>query len=59
MEAGTKSDLALAVAAIAEQLVAEQMGGRLGRFDFYLGDGNRVRCELGAHPAVLGCRLPE
>jgi hypothetical protein len=38
-------------------MLAEQFGGRLGRFDFYLGDGNRVRCEPGAAPAVLGCRL--
>ena len=59
VEAGTKFDLALAVAAIAQQLVAEQIGGRLGRFDFYLGDGNRVQCEPGAQPRVLGCRLPE
>lgn len=59
VEAGTKADLALAVATIAEQLVAQQMRGRLGRFDFYLGDGNRVRCEPGAQPTVLGCRLPE
>ena len=59
VEAGTKVDLALAVAAIAQQLVAEQTRGRLGRFDFYLGDGNRVRCEPGAQPAVLGCRLPQ
>lgn len=59
VEAGTKGDLALAVAAIAEQLVVEQTHGRLGRFDFYLGDGNRVRCEPGTAPKVLGCRLPE
>lgn len=59
VEAGTKSDLALAIGAIADQLVAEQMSGRLGRFDFYLGDGNRVRCEPGAPPSVLRCRLPE
>ena len=57
--AGTKADLALAVATIAEQLVGQQARGRLGRFDFYLGDGNRVRCEPGEQPAVLGCRLPE
>ena len=59
VEAGTKADLALAVATIAEQLVEQQMRGRLGRFDFYLGDGNRVRCEPREQPAVLGCRLPE
>jgi hypothetical protein len=59
VEAGTKADLALAVATIAEQLVDQQTRGRLGRFDFYLGDGNRVRCEPGAQPTVLACRLPE
>jgi len=56
---GTKPDLAAAVAAIVNRLRTEQKRGRLGRFDIYLGDGNRVRCEPTAEPTVLGFRIPD
>ncbi len=55
----TKPDLATAIAAIVDRLRTEQKRGRLGRFDFYLGDGNRVRCEPDAEPTVLGFRSPD
>ena len=43
--AGTHWGLARIIANLAELVQPEQQAGRVGRIEFHLPDGNRVRCE--------------
>jgi hypothetical protein len=51
--AGTHPGLAQAIAILAEIIGAEQQARRLGRVEFHLADGNRVRCEPNAPPQIV------
>jgi hypothetical protein len=51
--AGTHPGLAQAIAMLTEIIRAEQEARRLGRVEFHLADGNRVRCEPSAPPQVI------
>ena len=53
--AGTHSGLARTIANLAGLVQPEQRAGRVGRIEFHLPDGNRVRCEPnGATTIILG-----
>jgi hypothetical protein len=50
---GTHSALARTIANLAGLLQPEQQAGRVGRIEFHLGDGNRVRCEPNAATTII------
>jgi hypothetical protein len=56
VDSGVDADVANAVAALAERLRVHQTAGRLGRVDFHLADGNRVRCDGDGTATVAACR---
>jgi len=51
--AGTESGLARTIANLSELIQPEQEARRIGRIEFHLPDGNRVRCEPNAAPMLI------
>jgi hypothetical protein len=52
-DAGTYPDLASVIAMLSAVIGREQPNGRLGRIEFHLPDGNRVRMEPNGAPTVI------
>jgi hypothetical protein len=51
--AGTESGLARTIANLAGLIQPKQQAGRVGRIEFHLPDGNRVRCEPNAATTII------
>jgi hypothetical protein len=51
--AGTHSGLARTIANLAGLIQPEQQVGRVGRLEFHLPDGNRVRCEPNTATTII------
>src|SRR4051812_41928172 len=56
-DAGTHPDLASVVAMLSAVTRREQSNGRLGRVEFHLPDGNRIRMEPNNAPTVIAGSL--